>query len=152
MAGHLEWHMRDQGIDFSRGPALAEVIGLYAERCNTLKELAAQSRYLYEDFSEFEAGAAKKHLRPVAAEPLALARTRLAELADWQPAAIHEVVNAVAAELELGMGKVGMPLRVAVTGIGQSPAIDGVMALLGKDKVLARIDMALAFIAERAQG
>jgi glutamyl-tRNA synthetase len=41
---------------------------------------------------------------------------------------------------------------VAVTGVGQSPAIDGVMALLGKDRVLARIDMALAFIAERAQG
>ncbi|WP_107851543.1 glutamate--tRNA ligase [Oceanimonas marisflavi] len=152
VAGHLEWHMQEQGIDYSQGPALAEVISLYAERCHTLKELAAQSRYLYEDFSEFEAGAAKKHLRPVAAEPLELARAKLAELADWQPAAIHEVVNAVAAELELGMGKVGMPLRVAVTGIGQSPAIDGVMALLGKDKVLARIDLALAFIAERAKG
>ncbi|AEY00866.1 glutamate tRNA synthetase, catalytic subunit [Oceanimonas sp. GK1] len=152
VAGHLEWHMQDQGIDFAEGPALAEVVSLYAERCNTLKELAAQSRYLFEDFSEFEAGAAKKHLRPVAAEPLSLARTRLAALADWQPAAIHEVINAVATELELGMGKVGMPLRVAVTGIGQSPAIDGVMALLGKDKVLARIDMALAFVAERAEG
>lgn len=152
VAGHLEWHMQDQGIDCSQGPALSEVIALYAERCHTLKELAAQSRYLFEDFSEFEAGAAKKHLRPVAAEPLELARARLAELADWQPAAIHEVINAVAAELELGMGKVGMPLRVAVTGVGQSPAIDGVMALLGKDKVLARIDMALALVAERAKG
>lgn len=152
VAGHLEWHMRDQGIDFSQGPALAEVVSLYAERCQTLKELAAQSRYLFEDFSAFEEGAAKKHLRPVAAEPLALARTRLAELADWQAGAIHEAVNATAAELELGMGKVGMPLRVAVTGQGQSPAIDGVMALLGKDRVLARIDTALAFIAERAQG
>ncbi|MHA6963231.1 glutamate--tRNA ligase [Zobellella denitrificans] len=152
VAGHLEWHMRDQGIDFGRGPALAEVVSLYAERCQTLKELAAQSRYLFEDFSAFEEGAAKKHLRPVAAEPLALARTRLAELADWRAGAIHEAINATAAELELGMGKVGMPLRVAVTGVGQSPAIDGVMALLGKDRVLARIDMALAFIAERAQG
>lgn len=152
VAGHLEWHMRDQGIDFGQGPALAEVVSLYAERCQTLKELAAQSRYLFEDFATFEEGAAKKHLRPVAAEPLALARTRLAELADWQAGAIHEAINATAAALELGMGKVGMPLRVAVTGVGQSPAIDGVMALLGKDKVLARIDMALAFIAERAQG
>ncbi|WP_445396539.1 glutamate--tRNA ligase [Zobellella sp. An-6] len=152
VAGHLEWHMRDQGIDFGQGPALAEVVSLYAERCQTLKELAAQSRYLFEDFTTFEEGAAKKHLRPVAAEPLALARTRLAELADWRAGTIHEAINATAAALELGMGKVGMPLRVAVTGVGQSPAIDGVMALLGKDKVLARIDMALAFIAERAQG
>ncbi|WP_346350915.1 glutamate--tRNA ligase [Oceanimonas sp. AH20CE76] len=152
VAGHLEWHMQDQGIDMTQGPALTDLIGLYAERCHTLKELAGQSRYLFEDFSEFDAAAAKKHLRPVAAEPLQLARTKLAALTDWQAASIHEVINAVAAELDLGMGKVGMPLRVAVTGIGQSPAIDGVMALLSKDKVLARIDMALAFIAERAQG
>ncbi|WP_116473846.1 glutamate--tRNA ligase [Zobellella maritima] len=152
VAGHLVWHMNEQGIVFEQGPSLAEVVTLYAERCNTLKELAAQSRYLFEDFAEFEAAAAKKHLRPVAGEPLALVRAKLAELADWQAPAIHEAINAAAAELELGMGKVGMPLRVAVTGVGQSPAIDGVIALLSKERVLARIDMALAFIAERAQG
>ena len=48
-----------------------------------------------------------------------------------------------------GMGKVGMPLRVAVTGLGQSPAIDAVMALVGKERVLARIDHALAYIEAR---
>ncbi len=52
-------------------------------------------------------------------------------------------------ELELGMGKVGMPLRVAVTGQGQSPSVDAVMQLVGKERVVARINMALAFIAER---
>lgn len=152
VAEHLVWHMNEQGIDTANGPALSDVVTLFAERCNTLKELAAQSRYLFEDFSAFEDGAAKKHLRPVAAEPLALVRAKLAELTDWQAPAIHEAIHAAAAELELGMGKVGMPLRVAVTGVGQSPAIDGVIALLGKARTLARIDMALAFIAERAQG
>ena len=44
---------------------------------------------------------------------------------------------------------VGMPLRVAVTGLGQSPAIDAVMALVGKERVLARIDRALAYIEAR---
>ena len=42
------------------------------------------------------------------------------------------------------MGKVGMPLRVAVTGLGQSPSIDAVMKLVGKDRVLARLDKVLA--------
>lgn len=152
VAEYLVWHMQDQGIDTGHGPALADVVSLYAERCHTLKEMAEQSRYLFEDFSEFEANAAKKHLRPVAAEPLALVRSKLAELSDWQAEAIHEQINAAAAELELGMGKVGMPLRVAVTGTGQSPGIDGVIALLSKEQTLARIDMALAFISERANG
>lgn len=55
----------------------------------------------------------------------------------------------VCAELEIGMGKIGMPLRVAVTGGGQSPSVDAVMQLIGKERVVARIKMALAFIAER---
>ncbi|MGB5854766.1 MAG: glutamate--tRNA ligase [Oceanisphaera sp.] len=152
VAEYLVWHMQDQSIDTVHGPALADVVSLYAERCHTLKEMAEQSRYLFEDFSEFEANAAKKHLRPVAAEPLALVRSKLAELNTWQAEAIHEQINAAAAELELGMGKVGMPLRVAVTGTGQSPGIDGVIALLSKEQTLARIDMALAFIEERAKG
>ena len=150
VAEYLAWHMQDQGIDTAHGPALADVVSLYAERCHTLKEMAEQSRYLFEDFSEFEEAAAKKHLRPVAAEALGLVRAKLAELNDWQASHIHEQINAAAAELELGMGKVGMPLRVAVTGTGQSPGIDGVIALLNKEQTLARIDMALAFINQRA--
>lgn len=152
VAEYLSWHMQDQAINTANGPALAEVVSLYADRCHTLKEMAEQSRYLFEDVTEFDANAAKKHLRPVAAEPLALVRNKLAELADWQASSIHEQINAAAAELELGMGKVGMPLRVAVTGGGQSPAIDGVIALLSQEQTLARIDLALAFISERAQG
>ena len=152
VAEYLAWHMQDQGIVTDQGPSLADVVTLYAERCHTLKEMAEQSRYLFEDFSELDAAAAKKHLRPVAAEPLALVRSKLAELTDWQAPTIHEQINAAAADLELGMGKVGMPLRVAVTGAGQSPAIDGVIALLSKEQVLARIDRALSFIEERAQG
>ena len=48
-----------------------------------------------------------------------------------------------------GMGKICMPLRVAVTGGGQSPSVDAVMQLIGQERVIARIKMALAFIEER---
>ena len=47
------------------------------------------------------------------------------------------------------MGKVGMPLRVAVTGAGQSPALDVTVHAIGKTRSVARIDRALGFIAER---
>ena len=85
----------------------------------------------------------------MAAEPLALVKQKLAALESWTTESLHEVIEATAAELGQGMGKVGMPLRVAVTGLGQSPSIDAVMALVGKDRVLARIDRALAYISER---
>ncbi|MGL5948201.1 MAG: glutamate--tRNA ligase [Aeromonas sp.] len=149
VAQHLVWHMQAQNINTSHGPALPEVVTLLAERCNTLVEMAAQSRYLFEEYEAIDEAAAKKHLRGVAAEPLTLVKAKLAALADWNVAALHEAINATATELGQGMGKVGMPLRVAVTGTGQSPGIDAVMALVGKERTLARIDRALDYINAR---
>ncbi|OCH40525.1 glutamate--tRNA ligase [Vibrio cyclitrophicus] len=150
VAKYLQWHLDAQKIDTTNGPAITEVIKLVGERCNTLIELAEQSRYFYEDFSEFEAGAAKKHLRGVAKGPLELALAKVEALEDFTTVNIKDgVIAAVCEELEIGMGKIGMPLRVAVTGGGQSPSVDAVMELVGKERVIARIKMALEFIAER---
>ncbi len=149
VAKHLAWHMNDQNINTENGPTLSDVVKVQADRVKTLKEMAQISRYFYEDFDQFDEKAAKKHLRPVAKAPLELVKSKLSALADWSSDTIHAVINDTATELEVGMGKVGMPLRVAVTGAGNSPSLDVTLALMAKDKVLARIDMALAFIAER---
>lgn len=83
VATHLVWHVEQQGIDTHTGPQLAELVKLLGERCKTLKEMAASCRYFYEDFSEFDADAAKKHLRPVAAQALQVVRAKLAALGEW---------------------------------------------------------------------
>ncbi|OOF03408.1 glutamate--tRNA ligase [Salinivibrio sp. MA607] len=150
VAKHLQWHLDQQQIDASQGPALTDVIGLVGERCNTLVELAAQSRYFYQDFDEIDATAAKKHLRPVALEPLQVAKGKIEALDDWTVDALKAVIADTCAELDVGMGKVGMPLRVAVTGGGQSPSVDAVMHLIGKDRVVARIDQAIKLVEARA--
>ena len=145
----LGWHMAEQGLDAVNGPPLADLLSVQADRVETLVELVGQSRPFYEDYESFEPGAARKHLRPVAAEPLNALRERLAELEDWQPEALQATVQATADGLEIGFGKIGMPLRVALMGHGQSPGIDVTLWLVGKERSLARIDQALEFIAER---
>lgn len=149
LATHLSPFVAEQGCDLSQGPALDEVADLLRERAKTLVEMAQGAVYFYSDFTEFEAGAAKKHLRPVAEQPLTVLLAKLEGIAEWQADVIHEAINATAEELELGMGKVGMPLRVAITGGGQSPAIDATAELIGKERCLKRIGMALEFIAKR---
>jgi len=59
---------------------------------------------------------------------------------EWQAEAIHHVLNDVVTEFQLKFPKVAMPLRVMLTGIAQSPSIDQVMALLGRDEVVARMN------------
>ncbi|MEW6984399.1 glutamate--tRNA ligase [Colwelliaceae bacterium 6471] len=149
VAKHLAWHMENEGINTENGPELAEIVKVQADRVKTLKEMAQISRYFYEDFSELDPSAVKKHLRPVVKEPLLLVKAKLAALTDWSPEPIHAAINDTATELEVGMGKVGMPLRVAATGGGNSPSLDITLALLDQQKVLSRIDNALVVVEER---
>ncbi|AJZ90449.1 Glutamate--tRNA ligase [Beauveria bassiana D1-5] len=149
VATHLQWHIEQENIDTRNGPQLSELVKLLGERCKTLKEMAQTCRYFYEDFSEFDADAAKKHLRPVARQPLEVVRDKLAALSDWNAENVHHAIQATADELEVGMGKVGMPLRVAVTGAGQSPGLDVTVHAIGKQRSVARINKALDFISER---
>jgi len=149
VATQLQWHIDQQQIDTRTGPELAKLVTLLGDRCKTLKEMAETCRYFYEDFNEFDADAAKKHLRPVARQPLELISAKLAALTEWTTEAIHNAIEQTAAELEVGMGKVGMPLRVAVTGAGQSPALDVTVEAIGQQRSVNRIALALAFISER---
>lgn len=120
---------------------LSAVIDLYKERVSTLNELAANIAYFYQK-PVMDQAATEKHLtadiKPVMATLVELLKT-----VDWQAEPIHQVINEVVAQYQLKFPKVAMPLRVMLTGIAQSPSIDQVMALLGKDEVLARIDSAL---------
>ena len=149
VAEHLQWHLAEQKLDISNGPELAAVVSAQAERVKTLKELVEVSRYFYEDFAEFDADAAKKHLRPVALEPLQAVAANLQALDSWTQADIHQVINATAEQLGVGMGKIGMPLRVAATGGGNSPALDITLALIGKERTVQRLAKAIEYVAAR---
>ncbi len=149
VAVHLAWHIEQQNIDTQTGPQLVDLVKLLGERCKTLKEMAESCHYFYQDFEEFDADAAKKHLRPVARQPLEAVRAKLAAITTWTAENVHQAIEATATELEVGMGKIGMPLRVAVTGAGQSPGLDVTVHAIGQARSLARIDKALSYIAAR---
>lgn len=149
VAKHLQWHIDQEKIDIQNGPDLAKLVTLLGERCKTLKEIAVSCRYFYEDFREFDEVAAKKHLRPVARQPLEMVRDKLAAITNWTAENVHNAIQSTADELGVGMGKVGMPLRVAATGTGQSPALDVTVEAVGQNRTLARIAQALDFIAVR---
>jgi glutamyl-tRNA synthetase len=147
----LSPHLGHLGIDPTTGPDPVSVVEAQSARAKTLVELAAISAFCYVDFDAYDEAAAKKHLRAAAREPLLRLRAELDMLAldDWNEAELHRVVERVAEELGLNMGKVAQPLRVAVVGRAASPGIDVTLRLVGKAATLRRIDRALAHIAAR---
>lgn len=151
----LRPHLGDLGIDPAEGADLVAVVKAQAARAKTLVELARISAFVYRDFEAYDEAAARKHLGPAAEEPLALLRRELDMLAleDWEPGTLEHVVHRVAEELDLNLGKVAQPLRVAVVGRAASPGIDLTLTLVGKEATLRRIDRALDTIRQlRAEG
>jgi glutamyl-tRNA synthetase len=146
VARHLSWHMGQLGIDPTDGPELVDVVKAQRERCKTLVEIAAASIYFYKEFDTYEEKAAKKNFTPAAAEVLTQLHDLFAAVPLWDGRVLHDIVVTLSETLELGLGKVAQPLRVAVSGSGMSPAIDVTLSLLGKDKTLARINRAITHI------
>ena len=130
-----------RGVDSADGPALAALIALYKERVATLVELAD--------------GVEPFYVVPVPAPELlaeqltAASRAALADLSrrlatiDWQREAISGEIKAVMKAHGLKMPQVAIPLRVALLGVKQTPAIDAVVEAMGRERVLARIGAVL---------
>ncbi|MET0331349.1 MAG: glutamate--tRNA ligase, partial [Dyella sp.] len=145
LAPEFEWHLAKAGIDFSAGPKPAEVIVALRDRVQTFKEMVERAKIWYGPIVAWDDKAVAKHLKnDSAAAVLRSAAAKLQALPTWAPEPIHGVIEAVAAELELGMGKIAQPLRVALTGTQVSPSIDHTIYLAGRAEALKRIDDAIA--------
>jgi glutamyl-tRNA synthetase len=138
------------GLEPAEGPDPEHIAAGFHERAETLLHMAASARYCYEDPEVIDEKSAKKHLRPVVLEPFRVARDRLAALEHWGQVAIHEVIEEVATDFDINMGKLGQPIRVAVTGGPVSPPIDVTLWLVGQERTIHRMDHAIGLIEARA--
>lgn len=138
--------LHNVGIDVDPELDLSNIVDLYRQRSATINELADGIRYCFEDFADYDPKAAKRALGTDALQPLQRLRDEFEALSSWQTEDIHAVITSITEELDVGMGKVGQPLRVALTGGSFSPPIDQTVELLGKPRSLARIDRAIDYI------
>ena len=146
VAEYLKWNMEDEGIDLAKGPDLTEIVKAQAERCKTLKEVVEKSRFFYEEFTEYDENSAKKNLTPDAIQILQAIANRLVELTDWKAEPIHQTIIDTSETLEIKLGKVAQPIRVAVTGGAISPPIDITIEMIGRERTLKRLERAIKFI------
>ncbi len=146
VARHLSWHIGQLGIDPTEGADLVDVVKAQRERCKTLVDMAAASVYFYKDFDTYDEKAAKKNFTQDSVAVLTRLHEEFSAVTYWNGEILHHIVQNVAETLELGLGKVAQPLRVAVCGSAVSPAIDITLSLLGKEKTLNRLQKAIEYI------
>lgn len=138
LAADIRQRLQERGVVVSEHPELQSVIALYRERAQTLNELADAIAYFYHK-PVIDVAARDKHLTPEILPVLKALAEQLTAV-DWTAEQIHAVIDQAVQSNGLKFPKVAMPLRVLLTGGAQSPSIDAVMALLGRQETLARIE------------
>ncbi len=147
LARHVAPHLAATHIDPEEGPELSQVCDLLRERSKTLGDLAMQAHYFYAHPTSFDEEAVKKHWLTATASPVLRALLLAVEsLTEWTTENIQSAMQNTAKEQGVKMPQVGMPFRLALTGTAQSPAIDQVAHLLGRDAVITRLHHALVWV------
>jgi len=138
------------GRPVSRDDSLDKLLDLLRERSNQLVEMAEKARFALVDEIEIEPGPAKKHLRPVVLEPLVALLEALEATPDWTLESIEQAFEQTCkAQGDLKLGKLAQPVRVAVTGTGASPGIYETLEVIGRERALARLRVAVEMIRKR---
>jgi glutamyl-tRNA synthetase len=125
---------------------LKSVVCTLQERSKTLVEMAEAMNYYFAGEIVYQEKAAKKILRPVAADILEELLPHLEPLESFDPQTLETVIHGFMEEKALKLVKVAQPIRVAITGGSASPGLFDVMALLGKEIAIRRIRQAIEWI------
>ena len=117
-------------------------------RSRTIDDIVRQATPYFAEHVSYDADAVAKQWkdRTTTIALLSSVRDSLAAVNTWEPQFMESALRAQAEQRGVGAGKVFQPLRVALTGLTVSPGIFEVLALLGRDRAIARIDDALKFL------
>ena len=131
-----------QGINVSDSGSLklADVIAFVKDRTQDLNALASECAYFYAKATPAEADLAK-HWDADAPARMRRFAALLAALpeGEWTAEGIHALFAPFCEAEGIKMGKLGMPLRLAVCGTAKTPSVDAVLAMLGREEVLKRL-------------
>jgi len=118
--------------------ALTQVVGLLKDRAETLEQLADAAMLFCGTYARASAELTTQHLTETARVALKDFAAQAAGL-EWTRAEISALIKATLNAHGLKMPQLAIPMRVAIAGTTQTPAIDAVLEILGKQTVLERL-------------
>jgi glutamyl-tRNA synthetase len=133
---------RQVTVESANDARLAAIAGLYKERVKTLNQLADEAVQFYADPQVVEE-LKREHVTAATKPALEAFAQRAAGVPDWQRGTISGLIKTILAEYGLKMPQFAIPLRAVVTGRTQTPSIDAVLELVGREATQRRILAAL---------
>ena len=122
---------------------VAAILNLFKDRAETLEQLADSAMLFFAPFKEADEELKAQVLTAEALDVLADFKARAEKLEDWSIESLAATIKETLSEKGVKMPALGIPIRVVTTGQKQTPSVDAVLALLGRDVVLERINQVL---------
>ena len=148
LAKLTEPFLLEMGLPPAPPETVATIVGVLKDRVHTLRELAASADYFFRRVTPSD-DLKTRHLNPKVNEALGALKEKLKDIdikepAEWSVYSINLKITEVLEKHKLTMPALAMALRTIIAGRSQTPPIDIVLQLIGRDEVLARMDAYLA--------
>jgi len=131
--------LEDFGVVLQNFDKINEILDATKTRAKTLIDLASEINKILQTPSEYDAKAIKKAFKGEALENIKDFLTLLQEAKPDSKEAYHELMQKFVEQKEIGFGKLGQPLRVALLGSMSGPGLDEVMYIIGLEEVAKRV-------------
>lgn len=131
--------VRDLDLEGQSDEKLLKVISLMKERATFVKDIYNEGRFFFEKPAVYDEKAVKKAWNDAAVENMSALANHLEGMSAFDPDSIRAAVHEFAEQRGLGMGKVMMPLRLALVGELKGPDVPDILNILGKEESLSRI-------------
>lgn len=138
--------LKDFGVDLENNPKASLILNATKERGKTLIELAEQIKLITIAPTEYDEKATQKAFKEETPAILSTFADMLVLTTPTTKEAFHSVIEKIVAEKEIGFGKIGMPLRVSLLGSMTGSGLDEIMAILGVEETVRRIDKAIEIL------
>ena len=142
-----DYHARaiGAGVDFGSADDdyIAAALNTVKDKVKQIEDLPAFCSFYFTDDIAYDEAMAAKAFAPENKEAFARLRAVYAELESFEPEPLETALKALAEELDVKVRVLVMPARCACTGVKVGPSLYDLMAVLGRERVLARFDRAL---------
>ena len=128
---------------FSEDEYSLSVLELIRDRCSLMNDFSKESEYFFNEVEDYDSKAVNKFINEQSVNLLTELLEELKNIASWKSHDIQLSIEQILSKHEIGFGKIGLPLRIALTGSTNSPSIDKTAEVLGRKVVIERIDKAI---------
>jgi glutamyl-tRNA synthetase len=135
--------LSNMNTEFSEDEYSLNVLELIRDRCSLMNDFSNESKYFFKDVDDYDPKAVNKFINKQAVNLLTELLVELKNIATWKSHDVQLSIEKILSKHEIGFGKIGLPLRIALTGSTNSPSIDKTVEVLGKKVVVERIEKAI---------